>query len=173
MLHFISNITLKKILRKTPNEAKIFCGRFLSKKKLAVCSFRSNFTERQVLWSFSSVDFHTLTLQLPIQTQNCVVPELKFCEFTSNFSKTSTPQMNFLTSRRGCARFAEIACELTKAWSSGATEFWVWIGNCNVKVWKSTEDKLHKIWNSKYFSQISAKRAHPRAIIMFWNFVEF
>ena len=62
----------------------------------------------------------------------------------------------------GCARFAETASELTKAWSSGATEFGVWIGNCNVKVWKSTEDKLHKIWNSKYFSQISAKRAHLR-----------
>ena len=42
-----------------------------------VCSFRSNFTERQVLWSFSSVDFHTLTLQLPIQTPNSVVPELQ------------------------------------------------------------------------------------------------
>ena len=62
---------------------------------------------------------------------------------------------------QGCARFAEIASELTKTWSSGATEFGVWIGNCNVKVWKSTEDKLHKIWNSKYFTQISAKRAHP------------
>ena len=65
----------------------------------------------------------------------------------------------------GCARFAKIASELTKTWSSGATEFWAWIGNCNVKVWKSTEDKLHKIWNSKYFSQISAKRAHPRTIL--------
>ena len=64
--------------------------------------------------------------------------------------------------KQGCARFAEIASELTKTWSSGATEFGVWIGNCNVKVRKSTEDKLHKIWNSKYFSQISAKRAHPR-----------
>ena len=63
---------------------------------------------------------------------------------------------------QGCARFAEIASQLTKAWSSGATEFGVWIGNCNVKVWKSTEDKLHKIWNSKYFSQISTKWAHPR-----------
>ena len=28
-----------------------------------------NFTERQVLWSLSSVDFHTFTLQLSIQTQ--------------------------------------------------------------------------------------------------------
>ena len=44
-----------------------------------------------------------------------------------------------------CARFAEIWSELTKSWSSGATEFWVWIGNCNVKVWKSTEQKLHNI----------------------------
>ena len=46
------------------------------------------FTERQILWSFCSVDFHTLTLQLPIQIQNSVAPELpSFCEFTSNFSK--------------------------------------------------------------------------------------
>ena len=66
----------------------------------------------------------------------------------------------------GCARFAEIASELTKAWSSGATEFGIWIGNCNVKVWKSTEDKLHKIWNSKYFSQIWAKRANPWAVFI-------
>ena len=63
--------------------------------------------------------------------------------------------------RRGCARFAEIWSELTKTWSSGATQFWVWIGNSNVKVWKSTEDKLHKRWNSNYFCQISAKQAHP------------
>ena len=39
-----------------------------------------------------SVDFHNLTLQLIIQTQNSVAPELQvFCEFTWNFSKTSTP----------------------------------------------------------------------------------
>ena len=29
------------------------------------------------MWSFCSVDFHTLTLQLPIQTQNSVAPELQ------------------------------------------------------------------------------------------------
>ena len=29
------------------------------------------------MWSFSSVDFHTLTLQLPIQTPNSVAPELQ------------------------------------------------------------------------------------------------
>ena len=68
---------------------------------------------------------------------------------------------------QGCARFAKIASELTKAWSSGTTEFGVWIGNCNVKVWKSTEDKLHKIWNSNYFSQISAKRAHPCKVYLY------
>ena len=52
-----------------------------------------------------------------------------------------------------CARFAEILSELTKTWSSGATECGVWIGNCNVKVWKSTEHKLHKIWRSLKFKQ--------------------
>ena len=31
-------------------------------------------------------------------------------------------------------------------WSLGTTECRVWIANCNVKVWKSTELKLHKIW---------------------------
>ena len=53
----------------------------------------------------------------------------------------------------GCARFAEILSELTKTWSSGATECGVWIGNCNVKVWKSTEHKLHNIWRSVKFQQ--------------------
>ena len=33
--------------------------------------------EFHILWSLSSVDFHTLTLQLPIQTPNCVAPELQ------------------------------------------------------------------------------------------------
>ena len=61
----------------------------------------------------------------------------------------------------GCARFAEIASELTKAWSSGATEFGVWIGNCNVKVWKSTEDKLHKISNSNYLVKFQQNEHTP------------
>ena len=42
-----------------------------------VCSFCWNFTERQILWSLCSVDFHTLTLQLPIQTPHSVAPELQ------------------------------------------------------------------------------------------------
>ena len=33
--------------------------------------------EFHILWSLSSADFHTLTLQLPIQTQNSVAPELQ------------------------------------------------------------------------------------------------
>ena len=53
----------------------------------------------------------------------------------------------------GCARFTEILSELTKTWTSGATECRVWIGNCNVKVWKSTEHKLHNIWRSLEFQQ--------------------
>ena len=54
---------------------------------------------------------------------------------------------------QGCARFAEILSELTKTWSSGTTECGVWIGNCNVKVWKFTEHKLHNIWPSVKFQQ--------------------
>ena len=70
---------------------------------------------------------------------------LKLKIFLQKSRKTSTPL--------GCARFAENLSELTKTWSSGATECGVWIGNCNVKVWKSTEHKLHKIWRSVQFQQ--------------------
>ena len=49
-----------------------------------------------------------------------------------------------------------------KLGSSGATECGVWIGNCNVKVWKSTEHNLHKTWRSLEFCVKSGKRAHPR-----------
>ena len=57
--------------------------------------FVQNFSERQLLWSLCSVDFHTFTSQLPIQTLHSVAPELpvfvsslKNCQ---NFSKMSTP----------------------------------------------------------------------------------
>ena len=50
-------------------------------------------------------------------------------------------------------KFWQFWSELTKTWSSGTTECGVWIGNCNVKVWKSTEHKLHNIWRSVKFQQ--------------------
>ena len=57
--------------------------------------FMQNFSERQVLWSLCSVDFHTLTLQLPIQNLHSVAPELQVfvssLENCANFRKTSTP----------------------------------------------------------------------------------
>ena len=58
-------------------------------------------------------------------------------------------------------KFWQFWSELTKTWSSGTTECGVWIGNCNVKVWKSTEHKLHKIWCSLKFCVNPGKRAHP------------
>ena len=57
--------------------------------------FVHNFSERQILRSLWSVDFHTLTLQLRIQTLHSVVPEIKV--FVSsfqnyqNFTKTIRP----------------------------------------------------------------------------------
>ena len=48
-----------------------------------------------------------------------------------------------------------------KLGSSGPSECRVWIGNCNVKVCKSTEHKLHNIWRSLKFCVNSGKRAHP------------
>ena len=60
--------------------------------------FVQNFSEHQILWSLCSVDFHTLTLQLPIQTPHSVAPELQVfmssLEKCQNFSKTSTPQVS-------------------------------------------------------------------------------
>ena len=51
-----------------------------------VCSFCCNCTERQILWSLCSVDFHTLTLQLPIQTLHSVAPELQVFVSSLKFS---------------------------------------------------------------------------------------
>ena len=53
--------------------------------------FMQNFSERQVLWSLCSVDFHTLTLQLPIQNLHSVAPELQV----------------FVSSLENCANFRE------------------------------------------------------------------
>ena len=46
------------------------------------------------MWSFCSVDFHTLTLQFPIQTQNSVAPELQvFVNSPGISSNEHTPEL--------------------------------------------------------------------------------
>ena len=66
--------------------------------------FVKNSSERQILWSLCSVDFHTLTLQLPIQTLHSVAPELQVfvssLENHQNFSKMSTPLLHKFACRR-------------------------------------------------------------------------
>ena len=105
-----------------------------------------------------------------------------FCEFTQIFSKTSTP-LALIWSSHNSWKWGDLNDDwwktVTGVWpfswnfdgfqvksqklgSSGATEFRVWIGNCNVKVWKSTEYKLHKIWRSLEFLIKSGKRTRPR-----------
>ena len=60
--------------------------------------------------------------------------------------------------------FWQFSSEPTKTWSSGSTECRIWIGNCNVKVWKSTEHKLHKIWRCTQFQQ----NEHTPAPCPYW-----
>ena len=55
-----------------------------------------------------------------------------------------------------------------RSWSSGTTKFWVWIGNCNVKVWKSTEHKLHKMWNSNFLPKFR-KTSTPPGSLCWWS----
>ena len=62
-------------------------------------------------------------------------------------------------------KFWQFSNELTKTWSSGTTECRVWIGNCNVKVWKSTEHKLHKIWCSLKFLHKFRKTSTPLLLV--------
>ena len=58
-------------------------------------------------------------------------------------------------------KFWHFSCELEETESLGATESEVWIGNFNVKAWKTTAHKLHKIWGSLKFRKNSGKGAHP------------
>ena len=58
------------------------------------------FAERQTIWSLCSVFVLTFTLQLPIQTQNSVAPELQVfarsCEKSeTKFKKTSISLLDF------------------------------------------------------------------------------
>ena len=59
--------------------------------------FVQNFSERQILWSLCSLDFHTLKLKLPIQTLHSVATELPVSlrsgENCQNFRKTNTPRV--------------------------------------------------------------------------------
>ena len=63
-------------------------------------------------------------------------------------------------------KFGQFSPERKETGSLGTTESEVWIGNFNVKAWKTTEHKLHKIWRSLKFCKISGKRAHPRVHVV-------
>ena len=86
--------SLMMTLASDPNNASMLCRAEQGCARFP--EFTQNFSERQILWSLCSVDFHTLTLQFPIQTQHFVVPELQVfvssLENCQNFNKTSTPQ---------------------------------------------------------------------------------
>ena len=50
---------------------------FLTQGCARFAEIGQQYFEFQILWSLSSVDFHTLTLQLPIQTLISVAPEFQ------------------------------------------------------------------------------------------------
>ena len=52
-------------------------------------------------------------------------------------------------------KFWQFSSELTKTWSSGATECRVWIGNCNVKEIQENEHTPQRSWGKVIFSQAS------------------
>ena len=58
-------------------------------------------------------------------------------------------------------KFGQFLHEHKETGSSGATESGVWIGYFNVKAWKTTEHKLHKIWHSLKLCKISENEHTP------------
>ena len=100
-----------------------------------------NVIECQILWGLCSVAFLLL---------HC---NWLFKLHLSNLLKLINLLNYHFLHVQGCARFAEIWSELTKNWRSGATEFGVWVDNCNVKMWISTEQKLHNFWRSANFER--------------------
>ena len=64
LYHIIIELVSKKI-----SDLPLGCARFPE--------LMQNFSKRQILWSLCLVDFHTLTLRLPIQTPHFVAPELQ------------------------------------------------------------------------------------------------
>ena len=128
-------------------------------------------------WSEEKVDTEMYLIRQVYQSNdtgwNCAVTCQ--CRWTKLVAKLQSPISAILLRRdtRGVLvflKFGQFSSELTKTWSSGATECDVWIGKCNVKVWKSTEHKLHKIWRSLKFCVNSRKRAHPRDVVVLQNF---
>ena len=59
--------------------------------------------------------------------------------------------------------FPNFSPERAETGNSSTTESEVLLGNSNVKVRKTNEHILHKIWHLLKFSKIPGKRAHPRA----------
>ena len=91
-----------------------------------------------------------------------------FCEFTGKLSKFQENEHTPEWITRGfrgvlvLLKVLHFLLKCAKTGSLGATESEVWIGNFNVKAWKTTEHKLHEICRSLKIWQNNGKQAHPR-----------
>ena len=65
----------------------------------------------------------------------------------------------------------QFSAECKETWTSGATESGVWIGNFNVKTWKTVEHKPYKIWRSLNFAKFEENEHTPRILrkIPMWH----
>ena len=66
-------------------------------------------------------------------------------------------------------KFGHFSCELKETGSSGSTESEVWIGDFNVKAWKTTKHKLHKIWRSLYNFTKFQQNEHTPGELQGWG----
>ena len=135
------------------------------------CSICAKFSERQILLSFFSVDFHTFTLQLPIQTLHSVLPQLqvfvsslKNCQ---NFSKTSTPMdlkysslpFNTLLHSKGCLKHVSGLKIVTRCPCTHSTDTDIWLTGNNHEpcrgIWLAVHEWCNMymwLWNSNWIS---------------------
>ena len=145
-----------------------------------------------IFYLFSNVNSHFEDIDWDIRLKQCVTSHTIDLFFTKHFIKfwaqNLAPPLTKSWIRtwklihvmkqqvlRGCTRFLNLwqfLAKLKETGSLGATESEVWIANFNVKAWKTTEHKLHKIWCSLKFW---AKRAQPMGapgthgqILLFW-----
>ena len=128
--------------------------------------FVQNFSEHQILWSLCSVDFHTLILQLPIQTPHSVAPELQVfmssLENCQNFSKTSTPLAYVVLAFVYCSGVCSFCWNFSERqilWSLCSVDFHTLTLQLPIQTPHSVAPELQVFVSSL---KISAKRAHPR-----------
>ena len=132
-----------------------------------------NFSEHQILWSLCSVDFHTLTLQLLIETPHSVALNSKFLwvhwktvQISGKRAHPGCTILVYFISDKFLSSSSKCHCSLNYCWHFGKRLKYPKMGDMDRRVntqflWLGLKVLIWKLCGMKHFKSVRMRQLDP------------